>query len=216
MAGVYTGGFREPACDRNSSEEGVCVPHLGVIVSSTRTGRAGLAIADWFVELAVKDGRFDVRMLDLKAIDLPMLEEPNHPRLGHYTNPKTEEWSTLVSAMDAFVFVTPEYNHGCPPALLNALDHLFVEWQYKAAGFISYGGVSGGTRSVHMIRPVLTILKLVSIPEVVNIPFFSQYMDKQSGKFLAIEAHQKAAELMLTELLRWSSALAVLRHKPSA
>jgi len=192
------------------------VPHLGVIVSSTRTGRAGLPIAEWFIGMATKDGRFDVQMLDLKAIDLPMLEEPNHPRLGDYTNPKTREWSALVSPMDAFVFVTPEYNHGCPPALLNALDHLFAEWQYKPVGFVSYGGLSGGIRAVHMIRSVLTILKLVSIPEVVNVPFFSQHLDKASGKFVGTDVHEKAATLMLTELLRWTGALAVLRSKPGA
>jgi NAD(P)H-dependent FMN reductase len=192
------------------------VPHLGVIVSSTRTGRAGLPIAEWFVEMATKDGRFDVQMLDLKAIDLPMLEEPNHPRLGDYTNPKTREWSAHVARMDAFVFVTPEYNHGCPPALLNALDHLFAEWQYKPVGFVSYGGLSGGIRAVHMIRSVLTILKLVSIPEVVNVPFFSQYLDKTSGTFTGTEVHEKAATLMLAELLRWTDALAVLRTQQGA
>ena len=190
------------------------MPQLGVIVASTRTGRAGLPIANWFVETATKDGKFEVRLLDLKEIDLPMLEEPNHPRLGNYTSPRTREWSALVSAMDAFVFVTPEYNHGCSPALLNALDHLFAEWQYKPAGFVSYGGISAGTRSVQMIRPVLTILKLVSIPEVVNIPFFSQHVDKQSGQFVGTEVHEKAAALMLAELLRWNGALAVLRTNP--
>jgi NAD(P)H-dependent FMN reductase len=182
-----------------------------VIVASTRKGRAGLPIASWFVDLAVKDGKFDVQMLDLKTIDLPMLEEPNHPRSGNYTDPKTKAWSATASAMDAFVFVTPEYNHGCPPALLNALDHLYAEWHYKPVGFVSYGGVSGGTRSVQMIRPVLTVLKLVSIAEVVNISFFTQYMDTTTGTFAATEAHAKAAGLMLSELLRWTGALSALR-----
>ena len=91
---------------------------------------------------------------------------------------------------DAYVFVTPEYNFGTPPALINALDYVYLEWNYKAAGFVSYGGLSGGTRSVQMTKQVLTTLKVVPIYEAVNIPFFNQFM--KDGKFQGNESHQKA------------------------
>ena len=103
-------------------------------------------------------------------MNLPLLDEPEHPRLQHYRHDYTKAWSATVQRADAYVFVTPEYNHGAPPVLINALDRVFVEWNYKPAGFVSYGGVSAGTRSVVMTKTVLTGLKMVPILEAVNIP----------------------------------------------
>ena len=88
---------------------------------------------------------FDVQMIDLKQVNLPLLDEPNHPRLQKYEHDHTKAWSADQNS-DAFVFVTPEYNYGPSPALLNALDYLYNEWNYKAAAFVSYGGSSGGLR----------------------------------------------------------------------
>src|SRR5512141_2764170 len=109
------------------------VPKLGVIIASVREGRGGAGVSEWFVAQARKHGAFDVTVLDLKEIDLPLLDEPAHPRLQRYARDTTKAWSARVKAMDAFVFVTPEYNFGSPPALVNALDHLYVECNYKAA-----------------------------------------------------------------------------------
>jgi NAD(P)H-dependent FMN reductase len=183
---------------------------LSVVICSTRPGRSGLPIARWFVDRATQHGRFDVELVDLLEVGLPLMDEPKHPRLGQYEREHTKAWSAKVRASDAFVFVTPEYNYGAPPALINALDYLFHEWSYKAAGFVSYGGLSGGTRSVQMTKQVLGTLKLVALPEAVNIPFVSQHIDPQVG-FRATDTHDKAAVVMLDELLRWTGALQVLR-----
>ena len=185
------------------------MPHLGVIVGSVREGRLGAPIAEWFLQIARTHGRFQPRLIDLKEARLPLLDEPKHPRLQQYERAETRAWSALISSLDAFVIVTPEYNYGTPPALLNALDHLFVEWNYKTAGFVSYGGVSGGTRSVQMTKQVLTTLKMVPMVEAVNIPFVTQFVE--GGTFRATEGHQKAATLMLDEQLRWTEALLPLR-----
>src|SRR5262245_59179168 len=131
---------------------------LGVIIASVRKGRAGLPVANWFVEVARRHAKFDVTTIDLRAVGLPLLEEPKHPRLQQYEDPRTKAWSATVSAIDAFVIVTPEYNFSSPPALVNALDHLYKEWNYKAAAFVSYGGISGGLRSVQSTRQLLTAL----------------------------------------------------------
>jgi NAD(P)H-dependent FMN reductase len=184
---------------------------LGVVVASVREKRAGLPIASWFAGVARAHAGFSVTLIDLKELKLPLLQEPNHPRLRQYTQQATKDWSETVAGMDAFVFVTPEYNHGSPPALVNALDYLFVEWHYKAAGFVSYGGISGGIRSVQMIKPILTALKMMPLFEAVHIPFFTQFMDAESGVFLGNESHQRAATAMLDELARWTGALAALR-----
>jgi NAD(P)H-dependent FMN reductase len=106
--------------------------------------------------------------------------------------------------------VTPEYNYTMPPALLNALDHLYHEWSYKACAFVSYGGVSAGTRSVQTAKLMATGFKMVPIVEAVNIPFFSQLME--NGIFKSNETADKAVPVMLDELLRWTDALKVLRN----
>ena len=185
------------------------MPKLGVVIASVREGRGGLGVSDWFVEVARRHGGFDVTVLDLKEPGLPLLDEPAHPRLQKYERDTTKAWSAKVKAMDAFVFVTPEYNFGSPPALVNALDHLYVEWNYKAAGFVSYGGVSGGLRSVQMTKQIVTTLKMVPIVEAVTIPFFTKLVD--GGRFNGGETHEKSAVAMLNELVRWTEALKVLR-----
>src|SRR5450432_1598506 len=154
---------------------------LSVVIGSTRPGRVGLPVGQWFFERAKSHGAFDVELVDLKDLNLPLIDEPKHPRLLAYEHEHTKAWSAIVKASDAFVFVTPEYNYSTAPALLNALDYLFHEWAYKPAGFVSYGGVSGGIRSVQMVKQPLSALKVVPIPEAVTIPFFAQLMD--SGTF---------------------------------
>jgi NAD(P)H-dependent FMN reductase len=189
----------------------VCVPKLGVVVGSVREGRAGLPIANWFVDRARMHGGFDVSLIDLKAVGLPLLSEPVHPRLRQYQQDTTKAWSAIVAPLDAFVFVTAEYNYSTPPALVNALDHLYVEWNYKAAGLVSYGGISGGLRAAQMLKMTLLALKLVPINEAVPIPFFAQMIDKESGAFNGSEVLEKGVATMLDELKRWTGALAALR-----
>ena len=107
--------------------------------------------------------------------------------------------------------MTPEYNFGTPPALNNALNYLYLEWNYKAAMFVSYGGVSGGTRSVQMTRQTLSALKLVGITDGVHIPSIAKLIE--DGRFKATPDNDKAARATLDELLKWTEALAPLRQK---
>ena len=183
---------------------------LQVVIASTRPGRQGPAVARWFVEAAIRHGMFEVELVDLAEVGLPLLDEPAHPRLKQYQHEHTRKWSEKVDSADAFVFVTPEYNYGSPPALINALDYLYQEWNYKPAGFVSYGGVSGGLRSVQMTKNIVTTLKMMPMVEAVSIPFFTQFIT-DSGEFAGEEAHEKSASVMLTELARWSDALKPLR-----
>ena len=186
------------------------MPKLSVVLTSTREGRAGGAVAQWFFEKAKAHGHFEVELIDLKEVNLPAMSEPNHPMRRQYQHDHTKAWSARVAGSDAFVFVTPEYNYGMPPALLNALDYLYFEWNYKTAGFVSYGGVSAGTRSVQHAKGVLPALKLVPIPEGVAIPFFTKLIDGQ-GKFDPGDTQDKGVKTMLDELGKWTGALAGLR-----
>jgi len=185
------------------------MPRLHIIHTSTRDGRVGRPIADWVLARATKHGGFETELIDLKVINLPLFDEPRHPRFRQYEHAHTKAWSASVEKADAFVFVMPEYNHGAPPALVNALDYVYVEWNYKPVAFVSYGGVAGGTRSVQIIKPTLLALKMVPIVEAVTIPFFTKLLD--GGVFVGGEPHDQAAEVMFGELVRWTAALKTLR-----
>lgn len=189
-------------------------PRLLIIVASTRPGRAGLPISEWVRAEAVAHGGFEVEVADLAEINLPFLDEPNHPRLHQYTLPHTKAWSATVAAADAFVFVLPEYNHGYTAPLKNAIDFLFREWQYKPVGFVSYGGVVGGSRAVQQLKPVLAALKMVPMVEAVPIPNFSRHLTEES-RFEATDVLNDGIVAMLTELRRWAIALQPLRPPTS-
>jgi NAD(P)H-dependent FMN reductase len=184
-------------------------PRLSIMICSTRPGRAGEPIANWFADRARKHGAFEVVIDDLKERNLPPLDEPKHPRLQDYTHEHTRAFSAFVKACDAFAIVTPEYNNGSPPALINALNFLYNEWNYKPACFVSYGGVSGGTRSQSMTRWILNTLKVVPVVESVSLPFFTQHL--KDGVFAPPDVQDKAITTMLDETLRWSTALKTLR-----
>jgi NAD(P)H-dependent FMN reductase len=141
-----------------------------IVVGSVRPGRIGLPIAEWVRGVAAEAG-FDIDFADLAEIGLPFMDEPNHPRLRKYTRQHTLDWSARVSAAEGFVFVTPEYNHSFAPALKNAIDFLSQEWWRKPVGFVSYGGVSAGTRGVTALGPVLQGLGMVRTGANVELPF---------------------------------------------
>jgi NAD(P)H-dependent FMN reductase len=184
---------------------------LQVITASTRPTRVGPRIAAWFADAARRFGSFDVEAIDLAAVGLPLLDEPHHPRARKYQHEHTRAWSASVERADAFVFVTPEYNHMPAPSLVNAIDYLAHEWAYKPAGFVSYGGVSAGLRGVQALKPMLAGLKVVPMFESVAIPFFDRHLHSDTGEFVAEAVHEQAAELMLRELARWAAALRTLR-----
>ena len=186
------------------------MPTLTIIVGSTRPGRAGQPIANWFAERARAHAGFDVEIADLAEIGLPLLDEPNHPRLGQYTKQHTKDWSAIIDRADAVVFVTPEYNYGYPATIKNAIDFLHREWRDKPVGFVSYGGVAAGTRAAQMLKQVLTALKMMPVPEAVNIPFVHSHLD-EDGRLKPTEAMEASATAMLDELLRWTESMRSLR-----
>jgi len=184
---------------------------LQVIIVSTRPGRVGPTVAAWAEEQARLHGKFVVELVDLADFALPIFDEPKHPRLGVYEHEHTKRWSASVQRADAFVFVTPEYNFSAPPVLLNALQFLYHEWSYKPVAFVSYGGVSGGLRSVQAAKLAVTTFKLVPLVEAVSISAIAQRIDKTNGVFTPDEKHPTAARAMLDELHRWAVALKPMR-----
>ena len=185
-------------------------PNLHTLICSTRPGRVGPSIARWVHDFAQAHGGFQSTLVDLAAFALPVFDEPEHPRLQKYQHAHTRAWSKSVREADAFVLVMPEYNYGPPGALLNAMNYLVREWQYKAVGFVSYGGISGGIRGVQVTKQLLTTLKVVPIPEAVVIPNFVQHIGDGST-FTPNDFHTASATAMMDELRRWTDALSNLR-----
>ena len=173
---------------------------LMIIIASTRPGRVGLPVGNWFYEIARKDKRFETELVDLAELNLPFLDEPNLPALQQYTKEHTKKWSRMVNSSDCFVIVTPEYNFSGPATLINALDFVYKEWNYKAVGFVSYGGLSGGTRSVQHLKNLVTTLKMTPLYEAVNIPFIASQI--KNGNFIPNDKNEAAAVVMLDELYK--------------
>ena len=184
---------------------------LKIILGSTRPGRKGEPVANWFYDIASKHGKFNVELLDLLKINLPMLNESQHPRFKKYEHQYTMDWSASIESADAIVIVTPEYNYGYPAPVKNALDYLYQEWNYKPIGFVSYGGIAAGTRSVQLLKPVVNALKMMAMTDNVNIPFITKHVDEQN-RFITDETIDKSANSMLNELFRWALALKSMRE----
>lgn len=184
------------------------MPRLLVVACSTRPSRVGFPIASWTTDRARLDGRFDVELADLREIALPVFDEPRHPRLKQYEHEHTKRWSAIVERADALVFVTPEYNHGYPASLKNAIDYLHEEWKFKPAAFVSYGGIAAGTRAVQAIKPVLDCLRMIPIYEGLNIAFVHDLL--RDGAFLSDKGHEDALTGMLDTLAFWAGRNAPL------
>ena len=186
------------------------MPNLMVVIASTRPTRVGMAVGRWFVDRAAEHRAFDIDLVDLAELDLPFLDEPEHPRFGRYVHDHTKRWSARVAAADAFVFVTPEYNHGYSAPLKNAIDFLHHEWECKPVGFVSYGGVAAGTRAVQQLKPVVTVLRMTPMSDAVYIPWVQQHLDEER-RFQPTGELDAAAAAMLQALERYEAALRPLR-----
>src|SRR5690606_14052109 len=131
-----------------------------------------------------------------------------------YEHDHTKAWSATIERGDAYVFVTPEYNHSFSAPLKNAIDYLHAEWLHKPVGFVSYGGVSGGTRAVQALKSVVGALKMTAVTDAVNIPFVHQRIE--DGEFVPNDITEKAATTLLDELSRYAKALRGLRAELAA
>ena len=185
-------------------------PTLQIIVASTRPGRVGLSVAHWFQRAAEAADTFEVELVDLAEVDLPLFDEPNHPIAQDYTHPHTVAWAETIARGDAFAIVHPEYNHSYNAAVKNALDYLHVEWNYKPVGLVSYGGVASGARAQAALKPVVTALRMTPAVEAVLVPFVAQFVDEE-GRFVTNEQLELGAAGLLAELAKLESVLRPLR-----
>jgi NAD(P)H-dependent FMN reductase len=186
---------------------------IAIIVGSTRPGRNGEAVAKWVYEVAKERSDAEFELVDIKDFNLPLLDEPMPPSLGQYSKPHTKVWADKIDHFDAYVFVTPEYNHGTSGVLKNAIDFLFVEWNNKAAGFVSYGG-AGGARAVEQLRLVLAEVQIATVRSQVLLSMFTDF--ESFSVFKPGPQQKTSVNAMLDDLIAWGGALQTLRKTSAA
>lgn len=179
---------------------------LAIIIGSIREGRLGPTVAGWFRDRAATNGPFDLDLIDSAACDLPIRYVETDPAPA-----PVRALGRRLAAADAFVLVTPEYNHSFPASLKNAIDWYVDEWQAEPVAFVSYGGVSGGLRAVEALRLVLAELHAITIRDGVCFPAVQERLDETGGLVDTGRAN-KAAERMLAQLAWWATAS---RHQRS-
>ena len=183
---------------------------IAIIIGSTRPGRKAEAVARWVQAIATKRGDAEFELVDIKDFDLPLLDEPMPPAAGKYSQPHTRAWAAKVASFDAYVFVTPEYNHGPSGALKNAIDYLYREWNNKAAGFVGYGS-AGGTRAVEQLRQVMGELLVADVRAQVALSLFTDF--ENFSTFKPAPMHEKSVNVMLDQVVAWGTALKTLRKE---
>ncbi len=185
---------------------------IAIILGSTRPNRNGEAVAKWVYKVAKKRTDAEFELVDVKDFNLPLLDEPLSPILGQYSKPHTRVWAAKIDSFDAYVFVAPEYNHGISGALKNAIDFLFAEWNNKAAGFVSYGSVSGA-RAVEQLRLVLAEVQMATVRNQVLLSMFTDF--ENFSVFKPGPTKEQSVTDMLDQVIAWGSALKTLRKKPA-
>ena len=183
---------------------------VAIIVGSTRPGRKADAVARWVHDIAKKRSDASFEVVDIATFNLPLLDEPMPPMMGEPSKPHTKAWAAKIAGFDAFVFVTPEYNHSTCGALKNAIDFLFKEWNDKAAGFVGYGA-AGGTRAVEHLRLVMGELKVADVRAQVALSLFSDFENYVT--FKPAPHQEKTVTAMLDDLVGWGEALKNMRTK---
>jgi NAD(P)H-dependent FMN reductase len=181
---------------------------IAIILGSTRPGRNGEAVAKWVHQIASGRSDAEFELIDLLDYNLPLLDEPIPPSQGKYSKPHTKAWAEKIASFDAFVFVTPEYNHGTSGALKNAIDFLYREWNNKAAGFVSYGS-AGGVRAVEQLRLVMAELQVADVRAQVMLSLFTDF--ENFATFKPAAHHNKSVDTLLSQVIAWGGALKTLR-----
>ena len=181
---------------------------IGIILGSTRPNRLGEGVARWVVEQAQQRTDASFELVDVGAFNLPLLDEPVPPSRGQYSKEHTLRWSEKIAGFDAYVFVTPEYNHSTSGALKNAIDFLYKEWNNKAAGFVSYGS-AGGVRAVEHLRLIMAEVQVATVRAQVILSLATDF--EHYSTFKPDARHTKTVNVLFDQVIAWGTALRPLR-----
>ena len=185
---------------------------IAIVTGSTRPGRKNLAVAEWVYRIAHQRKDAEFELVDIADYELPLLDEPMPPILGQHAHAHTKIWSERIASFDAYVFITPEYNHSTSAALKNAIDFLYREWLNKAAGFVSYGG-HGGVRAVEHLRLILAELMVATVRGQVALSLFTDFEGFRT--FKPGPHRESEVHTMLDQVVAWGRALQSVRVEQS-
>ncbi len=193
--------------------------NIKIIAGSTRPGRFNIQPATWIYTLAqaytATHPDIHVELLDLEQFNLPLLDESQPASNGVYEHEHTKAWAAKIADADAFIIVTPEYNHSVPGALKNAIDFLSAEWENKPVSFISYGGLAGGSRSVEHLRGIAGELHMFDLRNQIMFPNYWGDLNEK-GEYQFNDRHAKSGESMIKELAFWGEVMKSAREKLQA
>jgi NAD(P)H-dependent FMN reductase len=181
---------------------------VGIILGSTRPGRNGEAVARYVYEIAKKRTDADFELVDLKDYPLPLLDDPIPPSAGQPHPPHAKAWAEKIASLDAFVFVTPEYNHSTSGVLKNTIDYLYGEWNNKVAGFVSYGS-AGGIRAVEHLRLIMAELQVATVRAQAWFSLFTDF--ENFSEFRPDPKKEQSVTTMIDQLVSWGRALRSVR-----
>ena len=181
---------------------------VGIILGSTRPNRNGEQVAKWVYELAKKRNDAEFELIDIKDYNLPLLDEPIPPSQGKYSQPHTKRWAAKIDTFDAYIFVTPEYNHSTSGALKNAIDFLYREWNNKVAGFVSYGS-AGGVRAVEHLRLVMAEIQIADVRAQVSLSLMTDF--ENFSTFKPAASHERTANRLFDQVIAWGEAMRSVR-----
>jgi NAD(P)H-dependent FMN reductase len=185
---------------------------IKVIAGSTRPGRFNIQPATWIFNILKERTDTEAEFIDLEKLNLPFLDEPVPPSQRKYSKEHTFAWSKIIDDTDGFIIVTPEYNHSYSPALKNAIDYLYEEWNYKPVSFISYGSLAGGARSVEHLRGVAGELKMFDLREQILLPSYWENLN-ENGEYQFNERHVNAANEIVNDTIFWAGVMKEAREK---
>jgi len=184
---------------------------IGIITGSTRPGRKSLQVAEWVKSIAEKRGDAEYEIVDLAEFNLQMYAEPVSAAYSQdYKSPEAIPWSRKIAELDGYVFICPEYNRGVTSALKNAIDYLYIEWNNKAAGIVSYGS-AGGVRAAEALRIIMAELQVATVRTHPSMSLFTDFV--KMNEFNPAPVHEKSVNAMLNQVNAWTNALQPLRNK---
>lgn len=181
------------------------------MTGSTRPGRNNEAVANWVYSISKERKDAEFELVDIANYKLPLLDEAMPPVFGRYGHQHTKAWSEKIGSFDAYVFVTPEYNHSTSAALKNAIDYLFREWNNKVAGFVSYGGHAGGARAIEHLRLILAEVMVATVRASVLLSLLTDFENFRI--FKPNPQHEKELHALLDQIVAWGGALKALRQQ---
>ena len=184
-------------------------PHIQVILGSTREGRFGTTVAEWFMSIVREREDFHAELIDLRDWPLPFFDTANPPSSGEIA-PEARNWSAKISEADGYVIITPEYNRGIPAVLKNALDYLWYEWNNKPLGLVGYGGAAGGARALANLRLIAMELEMAPVRVEVTLVSARRIFDENGN--LKEPHYVDKANQMLDQVVAWAHGFKAMRH----